>query len=262
MDIKELSIQNEWNKQNHPWEYARCVVVNSILKRHIKNFSPNSTVLDVGCGDLFFINDFCQRYNSFRPIAVDSAFDEELMATLKNKYNKIDVKLYKDIAQVETESKVSLVFLLDVLEHIQDDRAFLDTLLQQEYIGKDTQFMITVPAFNSVYVDRDKWLGHYRRYSRKQIMQVMKDSNLQIIESGYFFTFPLLIRFIESLKKGKKQEEQNFNTETGIGSWSGGKLVTYIYKSILLCDFYFFRLFHFLGIKVPGLSTYVVCKLA
>ena len=258
MDIKEYKVVAENGKRNHPWEYARCVVVNSILKKHLTSADSHPDVLDRGCGDIFFVNDFCRRHPHFHPIAIDTAFDTEIMASLHTQHPELDIDLYNDVTQVNNCRQASLVLLLDVLEHIEKDADFLHLVTSQAYITHDTVFMITVPAFQSLYVQRDKWLGHYRRYSRKQLCSMVSNAGLRVTESGYFFTFPALVRRFQKMmeRSAAKPEAQ----QEGIGNWNKGTLATTAFKAALLADYYLFRLFHLLGIKVPGLSTYVVCR--
>lgn len=259
MDIKEFKVLAE-EKKNHPWEYARCSVIDSILKKHIKPSDSKSFVLDIGCGDVFFISNYCKRNSQFTPIAVDIAFDDTMINYFKEKHRDLRMELYKNLSDViiSDSKKISMVFLLDVIEHIEKDEDFVHLVASQSYITKDTLFIITVPAFQSAYCLRDKWLGHYRRYSKKQLDIVAQKNNFEKIESGYFFTIPLLARYFQKgIEKLNQKKEEKVE---GIGNWKGGNLITALYKGILMADFYIMRFFHLLGINIPGLSTYIVCK--
>ena len=259
MDIKELQISDTGgDKQNHPWEYARSKVVFSILKNHIKKDAQGS-VLDIGCGDVFFLTRFAEKHPNFELVAVDTAFlDKKLMSKIAFENSKYNIRFFDDIRNVTNLQEASIVFLLDVIEHIEDDICFLKELSSEAYITSNTIIVITVPAFYSLYCNHDKWLGHYRRYSQTLLKQHITTAGLSYIEGGYFFTsllFPRSIqKIIDSLKKSKIVNNQ------GIGNYKGGKVLSFLYEKFLLFDFYFFKIFKFLGIKMPGLSTYVICK--
>ncbi|MEG2071305.1 MAG: hypothetical protein RR034_08035, partial [Bacteroidales bacterium] len=212
------------------------------------------------CGDLFFINELYKKYPFLNPVAVDTAFDDELKQKLLSKYNGLPITLWNEIQEFKPHDNqtVSLILLMDVIEHIEKDTEFLSLVSSMNYIGKDTLFLITVPAFNRLFCSHDKWLGHYRRYSLKMLLKTIEKAGLQPVQSGYFFTsllFPRLIqKGVESFSKKETEKVK------GVGTWNKGKLLSSLFEKFLLCDFYFFRLFSFLGIKVPGLSTYVLCK--
>jgi hypothetical protein len=262
MDIKELKvIGKNAEKRNHPWEYTRCNVIFDILKPYINKFSKHLNVLDIGCGDLFFLNQFCQEFSIYNPvaIAIDTAFDDKLISSLKNKYQDLPVDIYKNFQDVKLrEGYVNIVFLLDVIEHIENNQDFLEFLSQQAYITKNSLFVITVPAFNNLFSAHDKWLGHYRRYSQKELKETIEKAGYQYVKGGYFFSTLLLARMIQKYleilwKKRNKEVE-------GIGNWNGGRISSFLFEKILLCDYYFSKLFFLIGIKIPGLSTYILCK--
>jgi hypothetical protein len=260
MDIKELKVVgNEDEKRNHPWEYARCKVIFDIIKPYINEFSKPLNVLDIGCGDLFFLNQFCQKFSAFNPLAVDTALDDELISSLKKKYQDLPVDIYNNFQDVRLrEGYANIVFLLDVIEHIENNQDFLEFLSHQTYITKNSLFLITAPAFNNLFSAHDKWLGHYRRYSQKELKRTTENAGFQYIKGGYFFTTLLLTRMIqkilEILWKERKKEIQ------GIGNWNGGKISSFLLVKILLCDYYVSKIFFLIGIKIPGLSTYILCK--
>ena len=263
MDIKEFNVdtknetQKQSEKQNHPWEYARAKVIKHLTKRFLSK-TDKGYIIDIGCGDIFFLNRFCQSYNGYTPVAVDSAFNEQIIASLKkNSYSK-DILFCNDINQIELNGETAkVIFLMDVIEHIEDDVKFLDMVSHSDFVGDETIFVITVPAFNSLYCSHDKWLGHFRRYNNKMLVSHVKAAGLSPVKVGYFFTSLLIPRFFQKqLEKIKKEQKE----VTGIGDWKGGKLISKLYETVLLIDFYFFNIFRTIGIKMPGLSVYAICK--
>lgn len=258
MDIKELNVNlQQATTNNHPWEYARAKVVKNLLGKFL-NKEDTLYTIDIGCGDIFFLNQFCKTYTKTVPIAVDTAFTEDIINALSLQYECINVKLFNHINKVNLDGQsANIIFLMDVIEHIKDDIQFLTEIKNQEYINNDTYFVITVPAFNNLYCAHDKWLGHYRRYNQQMLKDHTQKAGLTIVTGGYFFTTLLIPRLIQKKLESSKKSEQEI---TGIGGWNGGKLISKIYEGLLLCDYYFFRIFRLIGIKMPGLSTYAICK--
>lgn len=70
------------------------------------------------------------------------------------------------------------VFAVDVLEHIEDDRAFLEKSL--ECVAPGGRVIILVPAFQFLYSRLDENIGHYRRYDRGMIRRLLAGLDAQI----------------------------------------------------------------------------------
>jgi len=257
MDIKEFTTEVSGQKQNHPWEHARFQVVLDILKRHLT--PHHHSILDVGCGDGFFLEKLSKHYEKMRFVAVDTAFDDSLIDFFSNKYKHANVAFYKTMPHsVDGISGADAVLLLDVIEHIEDDVAFLKQLASEPMVDHDTLFMITVPAYQKLFCSHDVWLGHYRRYTTTLLKNHTQEAGLEIIESGYFFNSLLYPRFLQTLKE--KLIRPKIDNVTGIGDWKGGSTAAKIMKSILVADYRISRFFRIFGIKLPGLSCYIVCK--
>jgi SAM-dependent methyltransferase len=75
------------------------------------------------------------------------------------------------------------VFAVDVLEHIADDRAFLQGSLQ--CVRPGGHLIILVPAFQFLYSKLDENIGHYRRYDRSMMLRLLSGMNVQIEKMFY-----------------------------------------------------------------------------
>ena len=58
-----------------------------------------------------------------------------------------------------------LIVACDVIEHIEDDRAAISWI--SENLKTNGFFIATVPAFQFLFSDHDRALGHFRRYTSK-----------------------------------------------------------------------------------------------
>jgi hypothetical protein len=79
----------------------------------------------------------------------------------------------------------SHLVLLDVLEHIGDDRAFLAELAEKMDPG--ATLLLTVPALPRLWSKWDLLLGHYRRYTKPMLAAAAEPLPLEIVESSYLF---------------------------------------------------------------------------
>jgi hypothetical protein len=75
--------------------------------------------------------------------------------------------------------------MMDVLEHQEDDLAFLIELRDRMKPG--AFLLITCPALSSLWSDWDEKMGHYRRYSLAALRTVAKRAGFEIVESRYLF---------------------------------------------------------------------------
>lgn len=95
---------------------------------------------------------------------------------------------------------VDFIYMLNVLEHVQDDGQMLRELAARLSVGGG--LYVYVPAFNCLYSSMDRKVGHVRRYRRGLLTQRIGDSGLELLASGYAdslgFFIALLYRLVGS----------------------------------------------------------------
>ncbi|HEX3363077.1 MAG TPA: methyltransferase domain-containing protein, partial [Solirubrobacterales bacterium] len=79
----------------------------------------------------------------------------------------------------------SILTMLDVLEHIEDDRGFLTDLANKSDPG--TTLLLTVPALPALWSNWDVLLGHYRRYTKASLASAAELTGFEVIERSYLF---------------------------------------------------------------------------
>jgi hypothetical protein len=260
MDIKESKEHNYATSIRHPWETARANVLNELICRHIP-MEKNSSVIDLGCGDVFVTEFLAKKFPHVNFFAVDTALNNELIAIYKQKINLPNVFIHSSLSEISFEENktVQLVLLSDVIEHIEDDIGFLSSLLQNKFIGPDTAFLITVPAFQSLFCSHDVLLGHYRRYTNSLLKKNLEMSGLKITRIGYFFLSLLLLRSLQTAKE-KMCGTSSRKSTTDLVEWNGSPFLSKTLEKILWIDACISFLFGNLGITLPGLSNYAICK--
>lgn len=261
MDIKEAKNKTTDTIVRHPWELARMDIIIKMIKEitaKIKN-APVS-LIDIGCGDLFVLETLGKTFGFDEYFGIDIAFSRDFINSYES-HNK-QIKLYDNLSRVTVKkNNISIVLLLDVIEHIEDDAGFLENLREYDFVNENSYFLITVPSFQSLFCSHDTFLEHYRRYSNHQLVELLKKKDFNVISGGYFFTSLLLPRLLETakerlfMKNGSKHKDG-----TDLTTWNGGRLVTSFIKSILLADYGFSMLLLKLGIRIPGLSNYSLAR--
>ena len=162
MDLVEVKNRKDDNMVRHPWELARLEVVNSLLQGVIKNES-GFNVLDIGCGDVFFISKLSDLYPKANFYAIDIAFTDEIISKLAESVKGKNIFLFKSLEEANQHLKnpADLVLLLDVVEHIKDDIGFLTSLHGNKAITHNTFIIITVPLTLLAYYLKKKYAKDY-----------------------------------------------------------------------------------------------------
>ena len=259
MDLRESRESVTYNGGRHPWELARVEVVHRLLTRALAGKTPQM-ILDIGCGDAFFVQQLARRYPSASLVAVDIEFDEALLESLREQVSPQRISLYKTLeeAALETQQKADVVLLLDVIEHIEDDVGFLNRLRDSPLVTDQTLFAITVPAYQRLFCSHDTFLGHYRRYDNRLLSEHLARAGYHPRQIGYFFFAALVLRTLQVWRERRGGGSRR--PAVGLADWQGGPLTTWAVKRLLLLDFACSRFLRRLGIRLPGLSNYALCK--
>jgi len=105
-------------------------------------------------------------------------------STQKNlQIGKLDMAQREDYEQLRGFAPDSVVFL-NVLEHIEDDRAVLRNLFDTVPAG--CRIVVLVPYNMKLYSEFDRALGHFRRYSKGELEDKMRAAGLEV-EKQFFF---------------------------------------------------------------------------
>lgn len=216
--------------------------------------SESMNVLDVGCGDGFVITEMFRKIpvHSITGIDIELSPDEIVKFSSENRRIRY-LNMYKDLKN----SFYDLILMLDVIEHIEDDGKFLRNIVNT-YLRDDGYIVITAPAFQGIFGAHDRFLRHYRRYSRTELVKVITESGLMPMHSGFLFVSLLPIRIL-----GVLWEKFFFRREgkiKGVGKWSHGKVPTKILELMLSLENLLSIHLNRLGIRFPGLTVWALCR--
>ena len=96
-----------------------------------------------------------------------------------------------DISEINFESvhadllgKFDTVIALNVIEHIEDDSLAIRNA--KSLLGNEGTLIVLVPAGQWLYNQLDQELGHYKRYTKNELNNLMKSAGLRISTSHFF----------------------------------------------------------------------------
>jgi 2-polyprenyl-3-methyl-5-hydroxy-6-metoxy-1,4-benzoquinol methylase len=242
MDLIES--RNQRTRHRHPWELSRAESVLSYADRQ-----SISNVVDVGAGDRFVVEQIKRRVTG-RVYAVDSGYTAK-RSVLKG------VCCLNDIGQLpRLTAGNNLVLMMDILEHVKDDAGFLRQALKNIPDGK---VIITVPAWQMLFSERDKAVKHYRRYNRKQLIAVIKKADLEIIRIHYFYASLTPLRLIQ---KTSNKLSKAIPVRFGVTEWRypENHFATELVRGALNWDFKICRALAKIHVYLPGLSLVAICR--
>jgi SAM-dependent methyltransferase len=142
-----------------------------------------SKVLEFGAGKGEFIFRFLSRKNlDLYAVELDTSYKNELSSK---------VKVFQSIDDIKEQ--MDCIYLIDVLEHMEDDELIIRKFYDKLKPGG--RLFIYIPARMELYSLFDEKIGHFRRYSLKEIKRKTDKAGF-IIEVaryhellGYFASF-------------------------------------------------------------------------
>jgi hypothetical protein len=243
MDLIEQKKISPVQFKRHPWETVRFKALLFLLKKITdKNF-----IVDIGSGDAFVASELAKRFPASQIVAVDINYDDKFIKE-NDKSNLFFLKSAKDIPVAHA---ANVMLLMDVLEHIEKPEELLRAIKQLKNVSSSTQFIITVPAFQSLFTEHDVFLKHFRRYKRKQVSELLQRESYNVKYSGYFFFTLFLVRFLQKFFAMKQEHK--------VHTWNGNNFITSLMINILWIDFKICWYLSRIGINLPGLSCYCIC---
>lgn len=130
---------------------------------------------------------------------------EELQAKWRHypslQIGKLDMTVREDFEQLRSFAPDSVVFL-NVLEHIEDDRAVLTAL--NETIPAGCRVVVLVPFNPKLFSDFDRQLGHFRRYSHGELEGKMREAGFEVETQFFFNKFGVIAWFVANTLGGQK----------------------------------------------------------
>lgn len=164
----------------HWWFSARRRIVSALIRRQVP-LKPGANILEVGAGtgsNLSMLQGFGW---------VDAIEPDEAARALASQRGGIAVGggLLPD--QVELpDGHYDMIVLLDVLEHIESDRASLQVLRRK--LAPGGRLVLTVPAAPWLWSEHDVAHHHKRRYTKRTLHDTLFDGGFDIRHMSHFNT--------------------------------------------------------------------------
>ena len=146
----------------------------SLINRVVSFSKKNYSVLDFGAGIGTFSNLFYQATKN-KPDCLE--IDRELSGYIQSR----GFQCFNNLSDIN--KKYDLIFTFNVLEHILDDENAIMKI--NDCLKPGGILIVYVPALQLLYSNLDKSLGHYRRYSKRDLETKVVNANFQIVKCHY-----------------------------------------------------------------------------
>jgi ubiquinone/menaquinone biosynthesis C-methylase UbiE len=162
-------------EDEHWWFQGRKDLVLSFLGRYQPSSRPR--ILDVGCGT----GGMLSGYAEFGPsVGIDSAPEAAHFCNRRG----LNMILGSGMQIPMADASVDVVSALDVIEHVDDDRAILREMWRVCTPGG--LLLLTVPAFQFLWSSHDDLNHHKRRYIRSDLAQRLRETGFRPLKHSYY----------------------------------------------------------------------------
>ena len=162
----------------HWWYVARRRILHDLIARAVP-LPPVAHILEIGCGtghNFAMLRDF----GRLDAIEVDPQARALASRRLGQEVGNAPLPGLEGIP----DGAYHLIALLDVLEHVDEDRASLESIARK--LAPGGRILITVPAYQWMWSAHDAAHHHKRRYSKRTLEGVVRAAGLEPERIGYF----------------------------------------------------------------------------
>lgn len=187
----------------HWWYRARRRILEQVIRRFVRP-PADARVLEIGCGtghNLAMLGQFG------RLEAVE--LDNQARALAEQRLGRPIVDEALPGLATTLRGPYDLIALLDVLEHVDDDRMALTSILGM--LSPGGALLLTVPANPWMWTAHDAVHHHHRRYRKADLVGRVTAAGYRIEMLSFFNTmlFPLIAAVRLAGKVTKRQESDD-----------------------------------------------------
>ena len=188
-------LAKEWYdfENNHWWHIVRYKIFLNFIKKHIKS-GTGYTMLDSGCGTgkmIDLLNSFGKVYGlEMSSGAIKFCRQRNINTIVQGNAGNLPFM----------PNSFDLITTFDGIEHLEDDHAGIRDYYEICKLGGI--IVLAVPAYQFLWGEHDVVFKHYRRYTKKQLRNVVERNGFKIERVTYFNTLLLLPAII--FRYGKK----------------------------------------------------------
>jgi SAM-dependent methyltransferase len=193
---RDYEFQTHRSEDRHWWYRGRRRVLDMVLASlHVP---AGAAILDAGCGSGRNMVEL-QRYGKVTGIELSPPSVQ--IARARNVGEVVEGSV---LEMPFADDSFQLAVSLDVIEHLQDDRAALREL--RRVVAPGGLLLVTVPAYQWLWSRHDLINHHHRRYNRRTLLAAAQDAGWSARRSTHFNSLLLpaamIMRALEPVSPG------------------------------------------------------------
>jgi predicted TPR repeat methyltransferase len=186
------------------WYVGRRAILRRFLER-ARREHPIDRIVELGCGSGPHF-DLLRQYGELTGVE-----HSPILAARASARGTAAAVLTRDCTALDFTHDFDLTCAFDVLEHIADDRGFLQRLRQR--VAAEHLLLLSVPACPFLYGPHDRLLHHHRRYAKRSLRRLLDETGWSVLSDSFFMTalFPAAVatRLVDRLMAALGRERHS-----------------------------------------------------
>lgn len=198
-----LEFYRRWHRLSKPY-----------ILWQLEQFLPciGRRVADVGCGIGNFTEALADR-DLYLGIDMDPLLLEEL-TRLFGHHSSVDTGVFDitsdSFVDEMTARKIDTILCVNVIEHIEDDFRAVRNMVAA--LPPGGRLCLFVPALPFLFGTLDVLDGHFRRYTKKSLLQRIEGLPVNLLDIRYFNILGIIPMFLKGrILKQKTHTDDNYN---------------------------------------------------
>ncbi len=187
------------HEENHWWFKGTRKILFTLLNKFEKR--ENLKVLDAGCGTGIIVKNL-EKYGEAQGIDIS----DEAIKFCKERNINVEKGSVEELPF--EDNTFDLITSIDVIYHkwVNDDKKALQEI--NRTLKADGRLLIQVASYNFMKSNHDEAVFTERRYTKKQLRNLLEQSGFKIEKITYSNTILFPIALIKRLTEKKKQESE------------------------------------------------------
>ncbi len=190
------------------------------LNQLIVSLTPPGRVLDIGCGSGALSAELLAEGRD----VTSQDLSERMVTMCKKLLEKRGLPQDKvrlgGVAEITERDHFDAVIALDVIEHIEDDVDAVSRM--REALKPSGTLILSVPALSFLYGPKDVEVGHFRRYDRSKLVEVVTRAGFEVTSVRWWNVLGILPVWLSNLRGKRLDEGVRYGDSMGKRLLNGG----------------------------------------
>ncbi|MDP3507646.1 MAG: class I SAM-dependent methyltransferase [Candidatus Melainabacteria bacterium] len=202
--------------RKHFWHVARNEKILSAVKLVAPDFS-NIGFLEIGSG----VGNVCAYLKDAGLARVEGwEINPDALQIARKRFPNVPFE-NNNFIDIPIGDQFSCVGFFDCLEHVKNDVDCLISIASQ--LPREGYLIITVPAHQKLWSWHDSIFGHFRRYSKQELVRKVETAGLKVVHTQYFMALLAPILLLRKIGAGKQvpsfaEVDRRYRAESGVSN--------------------------------------------